>query len=290
MTATMATPGRLSVVATPIGNLDDITLRALRTLAEADLILAEDTRHTRKLLSHHGITTRQRSYHAHSGEAAVQRALGDLESGLHLALVTDAGTPLLSDPGATLVAAARQRGLRVDAVPGPCAAIAALSIAGLPFDSFRFVGFAPRTGARRRRWLEDIASRPDASVFYESPRRLGATLKDLSAELAGERRLAVCRELTKLHEEVVTGFADELAECYAEGVRGEITVVVGAGPVRAACSETETIALDEAIAARLSQGDSARNIARELAAERGLPRRRVYAAVQAQMRAAEEEE
>ncbi len=275
--------GRLSIVATPIGHLEDITLRALRTLREADTVLAEDTRQTRKLLSHHGIAAKLRALHAHSSPAVLERCLADLDAGLHLALVTDAGTPLISDPGASLVRAASERGAAIESIPGPSAVVAALSVCGLPFDAFRFAGFAPRSGAKRRAWLDAIAGDPSTSVFFESPARLCATLAELAPRLAPERRLAVCRELTKLHEQVVRGTAAELCAHFAQGTRGEITVVVGSGP-RAAVAPASAEpgpALEPRIAALLAAGVSARDATRQLARETGLPRRLVYARVQA---------
>jgi 16S rRNA (cytidine1402-2'-O)-methyltransferase len=275
--------GVLTVVATPIGNLDDVTLRALRVLREADLVLAEDTRRTRKLLTHHGISARLRALHAHSSPAVIERCLEDVRAGKALALVTDAGTPLLSDPGGMLVAAARQRGFQVQSAPGPSAVVAALTVCGLPFDAFRFAGFAPRSGKRRRQWLDAIATSPEASVFFEAPTRLAATLNELATRLPEERELAVCRELTKLHEEVVRGDAASLAERFSGGVRGEITVVVAAGPAAGAAEDAASQApqLDSEIRSLLEQGHSPRDITRELTRRHGLPRRRVYAAVQA---------
>jgi 16S rRNA (cytidine1402-2'-O)-methyltransferase len=275
---THAPSGRLSIVATPIGNLNDITLRALETLRAADVILAEDTRQTRKLLTHHRISSALRALHAHSTDRAIERCLEELAAGKHLALVTDAGTPLISDPGDKLVRAAREQGSAVESIPGPSAVIAALSVCGVPFDAFRFVGFAPRSGTRRKEWLARIAGDQSASVFFESPLRLAATLDELAALLHPERALAVCRELTKLHEEVVRGTASELTERFAGGARGEITVVVAAGEIKAQAAEVDTApTLDARIAELLAQGVSARDVARRLARELGLPRRHVYA-------------
>jgi 16S rRNA (cytidine1402-2'-O)-methyltransferase len=274
--------GLLFVIGTPIGNLQDITLRALAVLRDADLILAEDTRQSRKLLAHHAIPGKLRALHAHSSAAALEQCLRELQSGKRVALITDAGTPLVSDPGARLVAAARTRGVRVESVPGPSALTAALSVCGVPFDAFRFAGFAPRSGAKRAAWLERIASDPGASVFFESPLRLAGTLADLAARLHPARMLAVCRELTKLHEEVTRGTASELAERFAAGARGEITVVVGAGEPgaqRRASPAPQDIA--PRAAALLAEGLSARDVARRLAQETGLPRRQIYARVQA---------
>ncbi len=280
--------GLLSIVATPIGNLEDITLRALRTLREADVILAEDTRRTRILCTHHGISRPLRALHAHSSPAAIERAVQDIASGQRMALVTDAGTPLVSDPGAELVSAARERGLLVEAVPGPSAVTAALTVAAISCDTFRFLGFLPRSGRRRRDALEAIRRERGASVFFEAPQRLLATLEELADVLGSERALSVCRELTKLHEEVVRGGATELLQHFAEGARGEITIVVSGNPDendRAAPEDAATAsdpaALDERIRAELDAGRSVRDIVQVLGTVSGLPRKALYARAQA---------
>jgi 16S rRNA (cytidine1402-2'-O)-methyltransferase len=272
--------GLLSIVATPIGNLEDITLRALRTLREADLVLAEDTRRTRVLCQQHGLSCQLRSFHAYSDTRAVEHIIDELSQGKHIALVTDAGTPLLSDPGAALVAAANRSGVRVESVPGPSAITAALTVAGLPVDTFRFLGFLPRSGKRRREALEEIVSDRAASVVFESPQRLAHTLQELSAALEPERELAVCRELTKLHEQVVRGPAQQLAEHFHDGTRGEVTLVI-AGRTRAATSTVSEEELDERIRAKLTEGSSARDAAHALAAETGLRKQAIYARIQA---------
>lgn len=281
---------RLSIVATPIGNLEDITHRAVRTLREADVILAEDTRRTRVLCAHHGIARPLRALHAHSGPRAIERALDDLTLGKQLALVTDAGTPLVSDPGAELVRAARERGFDVEAIPGPSAVTAALAVSGIPCDVFRFVGFLPRSGKRRREVLAEVLRERGASVIFESPQRLATTLADLAALLAADRELAVCRELTKLHEEVARGTAAELIEHFSEGARGEITLVVAGTGTHAASEgavdsdpktpETEA-ALDARIRAALATGQSARDVVHTLSVASPWPRKVLYARVQA---------
>ena len=273
--------GVLSIVATPIGNLEDITLRALTTLRAADVVLAEDTRRSRALLGHHGIRAQLRSLHAHSKPSEIERCLAELAEGKRLALVTDAGTPLVSDPGAVLAQRAAAAGARLETIPGPSAVTAALAVAGLPFDRFRFVGFAPRSGPERKAWLALIARDAGASVFFESPVRLGMTLGELAPLLAPERPLAVCRELTKLHEEVVRGSAAELAERYADGARGEITVVVASGELLADAPAADAPTLDERIRDLLATGARARDVASQLARELNLSRREVYARVQA---------
>jgi 16S rRNA (cytidine1402-2'-O)-methyltransferase len=277
-----AGPGCLSIVATPIGNLEDITLRALSTLRQASLVLAEDTRRTRPLLARHGISGRLRSLHAHTPHSAMLRIVDELEAGAQVALVTDAGTPLVSDPGGELVQMARDRGVRVEAIPGASAVTAALTVCGVPFSSFRFAGFAPRTGGARRAFFARIAADEDATVLFESPRRLGATLAELAQLLAPERSIAVCRELTKLHEEVARGTAAELSAHFGDDARGEITIVIGAGAVRAAeAAQATPVSIDARARALLNQGLSTKDAARALAAELGCSRRDAYAKVQA---------
>ncbi len=283
-----AATGRLAIVATPIGNLEDITLRALRTLREADVVLAEDTRHTRTLCERHGIARSLRAFHAHSGPRDLERVLEDLSLGKHVALVSDAGSPLISDPGSELVQAARAAGFEVEAIPGACAAIAALTVAAIPADSFRFVGFVPRSGKRRRAALAAIAADSSATVLYESPQRLAATLRELAPLLAPDRQLSVCRELTKLHEEVARGTASELAERFADGARGEITVVIAGRDelVSSEASEADLDELDSKIAALLESGSSVRDTVRALAELAPLGKQALYARVQARKTAA----
>jgi len=284
--------GTLWVVATPIGNLEDVTLRALRVLREADGVLAEDTRRTRRLLSHHGIPAALRAFHAHTDPGRTHALVAELAAGARLALVSDAGTPLVSDPGVGLVAAAREAGIRVEAVPGPSAVTAALTVAGLRCDGFRFWGFLPRSGGRRRRALQAIGRDPGAGVLFESPHRLARTLSELGELLGEQRRIAVCRELTKVHQEVVRGSAAELAERFAEGARGEITLVVeavGEGwddalPAPVADRSWAGAAggpADDEVARWLAEGMSPRDAATRLAREAGVRRPEAYRRVQA---------
>ncbi|MCC7538934.1 MAG: 16S rRNA (cytidine(1402)-2'-O)-methyltransferase [Deltaproteobacteria bacterium] len=274
--------GRLSVVATPIGNLEDITLRAVRTLRECDGVLAEDTRRTRGLLAHLGLDKPVRALHAHSPQAHVDRWLDALAGGAHFALVTDAGTPLVSDPGQAMVRGARERGIAVETVPGPSALTAALAVAGVVAPAFRFVGFLPRKGRKREERIAAIARDDDATVLFESPERLGRTLGDLVAAGAGQREGAVCRELTKLHEEVVRGPLDALAARYSDApARGEITLVVGARDVAREASEDELEAraeLARTLAREMAEeGHSTKDIAKALEDELGLAHRDAYA-------------
>jgi 16S rRNA (cytidine1402-2'-O)-methyltransferase len=271
--------GTLQLVATPIGNLEDVTLRALRVLREADLVLAEDTRRTRVLLERHGIVQRPRSLHAHNEAARTREVLAALEAGRVVALVSDAGTPLVSDPGSRLAAAVLGAGHRIEPVPGPSAVLAALVASGLPATPFAFLGFLPRRAGARRELLARWREREETLVIFESPRRLGATLAEL-AEALGDRPVCVARELTKRHEEIARGRLGELAARYAAGARGEITLVVsGAKPEPKAVAPVGDAArdLDARIRSRLARGASAREIAAELAPTAGLPRRAIYA-------------
>lgn len=267
----------LFVVATPIGSLEDITLRALRVLREADAILAEDTRRTRKLCAHHGVATPLRSFHAHTGDGRIRALVEELAAGASLALVTDAGTPVVSDPGARLTAAAAAAGVEVVPVPGPSALTAALSVAAVPASPFRFLGFLPRGGRRRRELLDEVASGRDATVLFEAPGRVGGTLVELAARAPG-RGAAVCRELTKVHEEIARGTLAELSARFAEGARGEITLVVGAIEAEADAPPDEEAVASRA-AALLAEGLSPRDAARRLATDTGLGRREAYARV-----------
>lgn len=231
--------GTLYVVATPIGNLGDLSERARAVLAGVDAILAEDTRHSRKLTAHFGIATPLEALHEHNEESLAAGLVARLAAGQALALVSDAGTPLVSDPGFRLVRAARAAGLPVVAVPGPCAAIAALSIAGLPSDRFAFEGFLPARDGPRRERLERLADEPRTLVFYESPHRLAATLAELAAAFGGERPALLARELTKLHEAAIGGTLDDLcAWCNRDphAASGEVVLVVAGatGPEREA--------------------------------------------------------
>jgi 16S rRNA (cytidine1402-2'-O)-methyltransferase len=265
----------LYLVATPIGNARDLTLRALDVLTGADVLAAEDTRHTRRLLEIHGIRRGGLvPYHDHNGAAQRPRLLAALAAGRSVALVSDAGTPLVADPGWRLASEAIAAGHSVTAVPGASALLAALAVAGLPTDRFLFAGFlAPRQAARRRA-LAELAAVPATLVFYESPRRLAASLADMAEVLGPARPAAVCRELTKRFEETRRGSLGELGRHYAAApeVKGEVVVLTGE-PVAAAPAPD---ALDAAITAALS-GRTVRDAAAEVAAALGLPRRAVYA-------------
>ena len=262
----------LHVVATPIGNLRDITLRALETLGAADLIACEDTRVTRKLLDHYGIATPLTPYHEHNAETARPKILARLAGGAAVALVSDAGTPLVSDPGFKLVRAARAEGHAVFALPGASAVLAALTVSGLPSDRFVFEGFLPpREGARRNR-IAEIKSIPATLIVFETGPRLSAALADLAQGL-GPRPAAVCRELTKLHEEVRRGDLATLAADYAAAAepRGEIVIVIAPPPA----PQPDTADLDTLLRQALKRL-SVKEAVAEIAAVTGEPRRHVY--------------
>lgn len=271
MTQEPLAPG-LHVVATPIGNLGDLSPRAADTLRRADRILAEDTRVTAKLLSHLGAKVPMQRYDDHTSEAERERIVAELGKKA-LALVSDAGTPLISDPGYKLVRAARAAGHAVHTLPGPSAAIAALTLAGLPTDRFLFLGFLPAKARARASAIDEIARVRATLVLYESGPRLGDTLQAL-ADLLGSREAAVAREISKLHEECVTGTLADLAARYAHlAPRGEIVIVVGPPGEAAGAGDAELdAALDEALA-RLSPSRAAAAVAKAL----NVPRKRAYA-------------
>ncbi|HWD67141.1 MAG TPA: 16S rRNA (cytidine(1402)-2'-O)-methyltransferase [Caulobacteraceae bacterium] len=264
-------PG-LYLVATPIGNLRDITLRAVDVLAAADLVLAEDTRVTGKLLAAHGISARLQRYDDHAGAKVRPKILADLAAGARVALVSDAGTPLVSDPGYRLVIEAIAQGAAVYPIPGPSAALAALTVAGLPTDRFLFAGFPPVKAAARRAFLDELAPLRATLIFYEGGSRLADSLKTM-AEAFGPRPAAVARELTKLHETVVRAPLDQLVgDPRLAAPKGEIVILVGGAHDEAASPEQADAALAEALR-RLSPAAAAAEVARALK----LPRRDLYA-------------
>jgi 16S rRNA (cytidine1402-2'-O)-methyltransferase len=267
--------GTLFVVATPLGNLGDLSPRAVATLRAVAAVAAEDTRHTRPLLTHIGAQPELVSVHAHSSEAAIQRVLGMLAAGRDVALVTDAGTPAVSDPGVALVAAARARDFPVVTIPGPTAVAAALAVSGLAADRYLFLGFLPRKGGERRRLLALVAQSQWTVVVFESPNRTAELLDDLVAACGGARRAAVARELTKLHEETRDGTLAELAGYYREAPpRGEVTVIVaGTGKPAPAGVRPDP---EERARGLLADGMSRRDVAERLAEETGISRNTAY--------------
>ena len=265
--------GTLFLVSTPIGNLEDITLRALRVLRDVDIIAAEDTRHTRKLLNRYEITTKLTSYHEHNKEKS-EAFLLDLLEGGDLALVSDAGTPGLSDPGFELVQAALARGFEVTSIPGPSAPIAALVASGLPTDSFIFLGYLPRKAKARRAFIESLSNERRTLVLFEVPHRIQKTLGDLTAVLGEDRLAALGRELTKMHEEIVRGTLGEVqAHIASREPRGEYTLVLGGAPAPGKWVESEVM---EAMRARIDTGLTRSSAARQIAAESGWERQEVY--------------
>jgi 16S rRNA (cytidine1402-2'-O)-methyltransferase len=269
-------PGTLHLVATPIGNLEDITLRALRLLREADLIACEDTRQTRKLLDHYGIHKPLVSYHEHNEAVRSAELIEKLESGSAVALVSDAGTPLVSDPGYRLVTRAIEKGIRVEPAPGPSAALAALAASGLPTDEFHFGGFLPPRSAQRRKVLARLKGEPATLIFYEAPHRLLETLGDIE-EMLGQRQVVLARELTKLHEEFLRGTAAELRRAHIT-LKGEFTLLI-AKPQQAEPREDEAPVAD-AVDACMRAGMNRMDAMKAVARERGLSKRDVYRAVE----------
>lgn len=267
---------RLVVVGTPIGNLGDLSPRAVRALRDADLVLAEDTRHTGRLLSRLGIEARLRSSHEHNEHARRDEVVARVAGGDVVALVSDAGMPVVSDPGQAIVAAVVAAGLPVEVVPGPSAPSAALAVSGLPAARWCFEGFLPRRGRARRSRLAALATEERTLVFFVAPHHAGEDLRDLATALGHDRPAAVCRELTKLHEEVVRGPLGDLAA--RDGAwRGEITLVVqGAPPPETV--EVEDATLAEEVAAAMADGHRRRAAADEVATRHGVSRRRAYEA------------
>lgn len=267
------TPG-LYLIATPIGNLADVTLRALHVLHRADTVYCEDTRHTRVLLERYGLEARLRPYHEHNAQEMRPEILAGLTAGAVIALVSDAGTPLISDPGYKLARAAIEAGHPVQTLPGPCAAIAALTLSGLPPDRFTFVGFLPARGAARRAALHDLGATSDSLILYEAPGRLLALLQDMLTVL-GDRPAAIAREITKRFEEVRRGPLSALVDHFAlsGAPKGEIVVVIGPAAANAAINRPS---LDEALSAALGERSLKEAVA-GVSAALGLPRREVYA-------------
>lgn len=269
-------PG-LYIVATPIGHADDISLRALDVLGSVSRVACEDTRTTGKLLARHGIHTKLIPYHEHNAESMRPALLARLEHGETIALVSDAGTPLISDPGYKLVRTAINRGLNVTSVPGPSAPIMALTLSGLPSDRFFFAGFLPTRPGARRKALSELSSIPATLLILEAPHRLAKSLADM-AEILGARPAAVARELTKLYEEVRRANLDDLARHYAEAgaPKGEIVVIIGPPEARPAAESWDAAEIDDRLKALL-ETHSVREAAAALAAETGMPRRTLYA-------------
>ncbi|MBU5435802.1 16S rRNA (cytidine(1402)-2'-O)-methyltransferase [Pseudoflavonifractor sp. MSJ-37] len=268
--------GTLYLVPTPIGNLGDISQRIADTLAEVDFIAAEDTRVSLKLLNHLDIKKPMVSYYRHNTEAGGQAVLSRLLAGESCALVTDAGTPAVSDPGEELVAICAANGVDVVAIPGPCALVTALAVSGLPTGRFTFEGFLPMNKKNRKAHLDALREEPRTMIFYEAPHKLLSTLEDLRSWFGGERRLSVCRELTKLHEEVRRGTIEDALSWFGEHApKGEFVLILEGAAVR----EEEAPTLEQGLArveALLEAGQSLRDAVRQTAKDMGLPRKALY--------------
>ncbi len=266
--------GTLYIVATPIGNLEDMTYRAVRILGQVDLIAAEDTRHSLKLLNHFGISKPLTSYFDHNQQLKGERILHALRQGKSVALISDAGTPCVSDPGFNLVRDAVAEGIPVMAVPGPCAAIAALSGSGLPSDTFTFAGFPPSRQGRRRTFLANMVNLPGTLMLYEAPHRLADTLRDIH-EVMGDRQIVLARELTKIYEEFIRGSVSGVMTAVARGkVRGEVVILIAAGET----GQTETEPLDVVLESLLADGNlSIKDAARKASEITGSSRSESYA-------------
>jgi 16S rRNA (cytidine1402-2'-O)-methyltransferase len=265
--------GTLFIVATPIGNLEDITYRAVRVLSEVDKIACEDTRQTRKLLERYGIRTPMVSYHEHNERARSEELVGELRAGKNIALVSDAGTPLVSDPGYRLVKSAREEGIPVSPVPGPAALVAGLSASGLPTDAFVFLGFLPPKKGQRRKVLETWKASEATLVFYEAPHRIIETLQDIENAL-GPREVVLARELTKVHEEFLRGTAADLREALAQrpALKGEITLMVG----KPEAVEPDDQPIESAVSKLVEAGVPRMEALKTVARRRGLSKREVY--------------
>jgi len=267
-------PGKLYIVGTPIGNLEDITLRALRILREVDLIACEDTRRTRQLLARYNLSKPLVSYHAHNERERTEWLLSRLRAGESIALLSDAGMPAISDPGCVLIQGAIAEGIPVVPIPGPSAVTTALVVSGLPTDRYTFAGFLPRKRSERRAVLESLRGLPGTLVLFEAPHRLVQTLQDL-LEVLGDRRIALARELTKVHEEVLRGRISEvLSRLEHDQVRGEITLVVEGSGER---QEVDRQAAREHLERLLAEGVPTKAAVKEISRSYGLPRREVFA-------------
>jgi 16S rRNA (cytidine1402-2'-O)-methyltransferase len=266
-------PGRLYVVSTPIGNLEDITYRAVRILKEADWIACEDTRTTGRLLDHYGIETPTISYHEHNETERAAELIARIEQGESGALVSDAGTPLLSDPGYRLVHAAAQAGIRIEPLPGASALLAALVVSGLPTDQFHFGGFLPPKQGQRQRLLESLADEAATLIFYEAPHRILESLEDIASVL-GTRDIVAARELTKMYEEILRGTASEIAATLStrDSIRGEFVILIG----KSLAPPVENVPIEDMIQALIAAGVERMDAMKTVARERGLSKREVY--------------
>jgi 16S rRNA (cytidine1402-2'-O)-methyltransferase len=268
-------PGVLYIVATPIGNLEDITLRALRILKEVDLIAAEDTRHTRKLLTHYGITTPLTSYYDHIETTKAPVLLAQLQEGKTMALVSDAGTPSIADPGYRLVKGAAESGIPIVPIPGPSTVAALLSVSGLPTDRFAFEGFLPAKSSQRRKTLQRLQTEERTTMFFESSHRLFDALADIE-EIFGDRPLVIGRELTKIYEEVLRGTVSELrSQLRGRELKGEVALLIAGASTQT--QDALELPLEEEIRQFLGQGIALKEIAHIIGEQRGIAKREIYA-------------
>jgi 16S rRNA (cytidine1402-2'-O)-methyltransferase len=270
-------PGILYLVASPIGNLEDITFRAVRVLKECDLIACEDTRHTLKLLNHYGIGKPLISYHDHNEATRTAELIAKLQAGSNVALISDAGMPLVADPGYRLVTAAVAAGISVQPIPGPSALITALAASGLPTDAFRFAGFLPPKSGQRASVLEAHKNEQATLIFYEAPHRILESLADID-RILGSRPVVIARELTKTHEEFLRGTAQQILDILSarDAVKGEITLLIGKAAKNEAAHE-EQLPIEEAVAACMREGLTRMDAVKAVAKRRGLSKREVYA-------------
>jgi 16S rRNA (cytidine1402-2'-O)-methyltransferase len=286
----MFMPGKLYIVATPIGNLEDISFRAVRILKEADLIACEDTRYTAKLLTHYGISAPRESYHEFNEESRTPQLIQKLREGKNIALVSDSGTPLISDPGYRLVSSCRKEGIEVIPIPGPSAAIAALVGSGLPSDSFFFEGFLPARSSMRKQRIEQLANIPATLIFYEAPHRLLSCLEDMAAIL-GSRDAGIARELTKIHEEFVSGKLPDLLDIFRNRprIQGEFVLIVERGE---AISEPANFppSLKQHLEEEMKKTGLPRNEAlKSVARQRGVSRKQAYNELNCELRMTDDE-
>jgi 16S rRNA (cytidine1402-2'-O)-methyltransferase len=270
-------PGILYLVASPIGNLEDITFRAVRILKECDLIACEDTRHTLRLLNHYGIGKPLISYHDHNEATRTAELMARLRAGSNVALISDAGMPLVADPGYRLVTAAVNAGISVQPIPGPSALLTALAASGLPTDAFRFAGFLPAKSGQRASILEAFSNDPATLIFYEAPHRILDALADVD-RIMGARPVVVARELTKTHEEFLRGTARQILDILGarDAVKGEITLLIGKA-AKNGIAQVDQTPVEEAVAACMREGLTRMDAVKAVARRRGLPKREVYA-------------
>ncbi len=266
--------GKLYIVATPIGNLEDITYRAIHILETVDMIVAEDTRHTLKLLNHYHITKHMISYHRHSDKTKVEEIIAKLKEGKHIALVSDAGTPGICDPGEEMIRRSIEEGIQVVPIPGACAFVNALVCSGLDTETFLFLGFLPLNKKNRKQKLEQIQNSNHTTILYEAPHKLQTTLKDLQT-IVGNRSIVIARELTKIHEEFIRGSIEEIIE-KTTNIKGEMIIIIEKNTENETQKNTQQISLEEQYAYYEKQGLQKKEIIKTIAKERNVPKNEIY--------------